>query len=400
MDNLALNKPALQSSAAHWATSTDPAENARGGNNGEISRLAGFNTIKELDPWWQVDLGADYLIRKVVIHNSERNAYHLKHFSLLKSQDGVAWERFYSKRDETVFGKLDDQPWIVEVEGEHLARFVRVRIDGLNLLHFNECEIFGDIPDPELSGRLAAEAAERNARRATLPTGRNGYLTAVGDFNVFVDKDNYDARIVSAIDSGSYEQRERLLTETMVKPGDKVIEIGTAIGTVSMTAAAIVGAENVSTFDANPDIVADARENFQRNGLGGIRSHVGLLKNRRKIGPPGETADFHVSEAFWASRLELTDIHADIVKTVAVPVFCLEDEIAAHGANVLICDIEGGEVDLLTEADLSTIDRIIIETHYWAVGEAPTDALVRKLIIDGFSINLELSSFQILVFRR
>ena len=36
----------------------------------------------------------------------------------------------------------------------------------------------------------------------------------------------------------------------------------------------------------------------------------------------------------------------------------------AHRAKVLICDIEGGEVDLLMQSDLARIKKIIIETHY------------------------------------
>jgi hypothetical protein len=88
------------------------------------------------------------------------------------------------------------------------------------------------------------------------------------------------------------------------------------------------------------------------------------------------------------------------VKTVRVPVFCLEKEILAHEANVLICDIEGGEVDLLMNAGLSGISMIIIETHYWSVGKARTDAMMRKLILDGFSFDLDHSSRHVSVLRR
>jgi hypothetical protein len=78
----------------------------------------------------------------------------------------------------------------------------------------------------------------------------------------------------------------------------------------------------------------------------------------------------------------------------------LEQEIAAHQANVLICDIEGGEVVLLTGADLSGIRMIIMETHRWAVGEALTDAMIRDLILQGFAVDLSASAGEILLFRR
>jgi hypothetical protein len=89
-----------------------------------------------------------------------------------------------------------------------------------------------------------------------------------------------------------------------------------------------------------------------------------------------------------------------IVKTVQIPVFCLEDAIAAHKANVIICDIEGGEVELVRDADLSTIRLILMETHYRAAGEVATDAMISKLIADGFSLHLGYSGDHVIVLRR
>jgi len=67
---------------------------------------------------------------------------------------------------------------------------------------------------------------------------------------------------------------------------------------------------------------------------------------------------------------------------------------------VLVCDIEGGEVELLMGADLSALRLIILETHYWAQGETATDAMVRELILSGFSIHLEASGWNVLALRR
>jgi FkbM family methyltransferase len=106
---------------------------------------------------------------------------------------------------------------------------------------------------------------------------------------------------------------------------DRVIDVGTAIGVVAMTAASIVGAENVLTFDANPNIVSDARDNFRRNGLEGIRSHVGILRNRQAITDPHETVKFYISKEFWSSRLSGSTTDTDIVGSVEVPILCLAD---------------------------------------------------------------------------
>lgn len=111
-------------------------------------------------------------------------------------------------------------------------------------------------------------------------------------------------------------------------------------------------------------ILADARRNFTHNALAGIKAFNAVLMNRTKWGGPDENVDFYVSRDFWASRMAASIDDEDIVEVVQVPTLCLEEAIAAHQANFLICDIEGGEVDLLLDADLSGLDTILIETHY------------------------------------
>jgi FkbM family methyltransferase len=288
---------------------------------------------------------------------------------------------------------------VAEISGDHLARYVRIRLDGVDFLHFSECQVFGEPAGADVRQRLIADAAPEEQERLELPPGRNGKLIELDDFTVFADLDNYAPKIIATLESGWYEERERRLVREIMLPEDRVIEAGTAVGLVAMTAASIVGAANVLTFDANPEIVADARHNFHRNGLGEIKSRLGILKNRQSIQGENETVDFYIAKQFWASRLHASEHDESISKKVQVPVFCLEDEIEAHRANVLICDIEGGEVDLLMQSDLTGIRKIIIETHWW-VGERETDEMMSKLISDGFSIDLGLSAGDVKTLRR
>ena len=399
MRNLALNKPALQSSTSTWSRSRFPEQDARGANNGIISREEGFHTAHERNPWWQVDLQEEFLVKKFSIHNRRHCAERLTYFSILSSLDGIHWSIVFTKRDPLVFGKHDDLPYTVDLPQGRLARFVRLRLNGYACLHFSEFQVFGErlLPDQK---KEAVEVENRAVReQQKIPLGRIGQILDIGGFWVFADTANYGNAILSVLKSGIYESGERKLVQKLLSPQDRVIEAGTAIGVVSMTIASIVGAPNLVTFEANPDIVIDAQENFLRNGFGGIKSHVGILKNRHSF-VKGEEADFHVAKSFWASRLHRVDHRKDIVKTVKVPTFCLEDEITQHSASAFMCDIEGGEVDLLTGAELGGIRTIIIETHSWAAGKEPTDKMVRSLITKGFSINLNFSAQQILVFQR
>ncbi len=228
---------------------------------------------------------------------------------------------------------------------------------------------------------------------------RRGRLVRVGGFSVFVDEDRYVPDIQTALDQGYYEDHERDLIRTFLRPDDKVIEAGCGIGIVAMSAASIVGDHNVTTFDANPEILSDAEENFRRNGFSNITTRAGLLMNRRQYAPYS-FSNFYVDAAFWASRLDASARTPGIVKVVQAPVYCLEDEIAALGANVLLCDIEGGEVELLSDADLSGVRLIIVETHSWIAGEAAIEAVSRKIVRQGFAIDLGESGGHVTVFCR
>ncbi len=147
-------------------------------------------------------------------------------------------------------------------------------------------------------------------------------------------------------------RRERTLVNKLIKTGDRVLEVGTALGAVTMTAARIVGAKHVLSFEANPQIAADARKNFLFNDLDGIPVARGRALQPFTVRQRAGRSRISISRDFWASRLHVGPISQDIIKTVRVPTACLEDQIQNHRASVLICDIEGGEIELLIGADL------------------------------------------------
>src|ERR1700728_3129116 len=68
MKNLALNKPARQSSTSTWSRDRDVSQDARGANNGALNEF-GFHTEQEREPWWQVDFGDAYAITRVALYN-------------------------------------------------------------------------------------------------------------------------------------------------------------------------------------------------------------------------------------------------------------------------------------------------------------------------------------------
>ena len=395
LSNVAINRPVKQSSTSTWSISKNPEIDARVANNGDLISRQYFHTSAEINPWWQVELDGVFVVERVSLYNRLDARDRLKRFTILRSSNEKDWFPIYRKFDSASFDELS-----VDIEEAGLAKFIRVRLDGYNFLHFRECQVFGRRPDEEERRQLQAQDVDMLDERSRVPQGRKGHFASIGAFSIFVDDENYGKNVRNALESGRYESRERELVAKFVRNSDKVIEIGTAVGAVSMTAASIVGPQNVTTFDANPYIIADARANFARNGLDYIISHAAVLACRKNFTDDSSTADFYISKEFWASRLYVGKSASDIVETIKVEIKCLEDEIETHKANVLICDIEGGEVELLSDADLSCIRLIIIETHYWAVGEMPTDKLINKLISQGFYLHIGASGEGVAVLRR
>lgn len=196
----------------------------------------------------------------------------------------------------------------------------------------------------------------------------------------------YSPKIVAALVAGTYESGERHVLPHLLAPGDRVIEVGGAIGCVTMVAAKIVGADNVRSYEANPALVEDAKVNFKTNDLR-IDVRNSVLKNRVCWAGAGTSVAFHVNADYWASSLVAIP---GTIETIAVPTVCFEHEAREFGANALVCDIEGGETELLELADLTGFDKILMEVHYWSGREA-INRMVRKLIFDGFSINFDIS---------
>jgi FkbM family methyltransferase len=409
--NLALGKPATQSSVSQWSSAQTPESDAGVATNGDTASPLFFHTADENEPWWQVDLADEFVIQELRIFNRQgKNADRLQRFTILVSLNGVtdSWLPIYCKNDSEIFGTSDTLPFQIKLATPSLARFVRIRKDDGGFLHFRECEVFGYRPEAE-DLVLLREQMEQTRKHLTgkqaaidseLADGRTGLIMNIDSHTIFIDTEKYSPALVDSLKSGAYEASERHLVGKILRSTDRVLELGTAVGVVTMMAARIVGPRCVMTYDANPAMIADARRNFAANGMGEISAHVGVLRNRGNWLDDETEVDFFVSHDFWASRLHATRHDPDIASVIKVPLVCLESKIAEHQANVLICDIEGAEADLLVGADLQSIRSILMEIHYGVAGRRSIDDMIRFLILQGFSVDLSSSAHSIVLLDR
>lgn len=189
-------------------------------------------------------------------------------------------------------------------------------------------------------------------------------------------------RMADSFRAGTFEQSEVRLVKRLLRPGDRVIEMGTCSGYVALQTARIVGAENIICFEANPSAVQLAKANFALNGMDIQLRNCALM--------PASIADKYGGSVrfFLSSELNNSSIKKKAGESITVPVEILEDAIQQLKANVLVMDVEGAEVDILMNADLSGIEHILMETHYRKMGRKKIDEMVAHLYRVGFTVDL------------
>ena len=123
VENVALHKPATMSS--QYAPGYE-ASNCVDGTNQHLC-----HTTRELNPWWQVDLGSEYSIGYIVVRNREDCCGERERtLTALISSDGRTWQPVHDNA-----GK-DFQVLSIQVNGRK-ARYIRLQLratDYLNLL--------------------------------------------------------------------------------------------------------------------------------------------------------------------------------------------------------------------------------------------------------------------------
>lgn len=145
--NIALGKPASQSSVSQWSREPSAERDAARVVSGRLSGWYNCHTDLEDGPWWQVDLGASQHIREVRIFNRAgppEIMARTSHLALLLSDDERTWHEALVKRDDGLVGGIDEGPLIWVAEGTVSARFVRVQLLGRNYLHLDQVEVYGD----------------------------------------------------------------------------------------------------------------------------------------------------------------------------------------------------------------------------------------------------------------
>lgn len=174
----------------------------------------------------------------------------------------------------------------------------------------------------------------------------------------------------------TYEQNEISLMNTVVQPGDSVLEIGGGIGFTAAYLAKRFGC-SVSTVEPHPDCARMIRKTLNANGVTAniFNSAAGLKRGRVR---------FHVDRDFWASHT-----HNATGNTIEVEQLALDDLIADAMPDVILMDCEGAEIEMLLNCNFSDVRAMVVEFHPKVTGEPAVRSAINRLYTLGYNIRRE-----------
>lgn len=215
----------------------------------------------------------------------------------------------------------------------------------------------------------------------------------INGVKLIIDREVISANILKSIFKKNYELGENNILRKVLQPGDKLLEIGAGMGYNSIAAAQILGDHRVVSYEANPKLIEIIKNNFKVNSVQVELKNVILANDEIS-----NEVKFYLSQNFWESSLLQGELHDFVyVKTTN-----FLKEINEHRPNAILCDIEGGEIDLFNIKFPDFIHKIILDTHpfFSAVGDIRNSNLIYHLLSQGFILNSTINHGYVYYFER
>lgn len=197
--------------------------------------------------------------------------------------------------------------------------------------------------------------------------------------------------IIDELMAGRYELPEIEALTRLLRPGDRVMEVGVGLGVVSGIAAKTMPDARIDCFEANPELMAPIRALHNANGITSITLHNAILVR----GAGGDTREFHLHRSFAEGSLIES---GGTVRTVSVPTESFEDTLAGLKPDVLVIDIEGGEDELLSGADLRGVRALVLELHPNMISRAAEKRIHQACAAAGLFPRVDLNSANVVAF--
>jgi len=217
----------------------------------------------------------------------------------------------------------------------------------------------------------------------------------IGGLRLGVPDAHLNDRVRAKLASGGYEDHEARAALMRLRAGQRVLELGSGIGYIACLCARVAGPENVTTVEANPDLLPVIAGNLSRNGAKDVRVLHGAVGGMEGGDAP---LAFDAARSFWAGHI--ADEASASERVVEVPHLGLRDLMARARPSLVIMDIEGAEAHLFDAPWPAHVRHVMMELH---PGRYP-DTVIRRIVdcmsSSGLTYDPGPSRGRILCFRR
>lgn len=192
--------------------------------------------------------------------------------------------------------------------------------------------------------------------------------------------------------SGEFEAKEARWGVKAVHPHDRILELGSGISVITALLASVEDT-HVFAFEANPYLINLANQVLQTNNCSNVTLKQGLLTAADEL-----PRTFFVRDDFWMSSL--IEEQGPVKETISVPASNIDYFIESNGINLLVMDIEGGELEILTKADLPGVSRVFLELHDHLYGLDGVRQIMESMASKGFAYDPRGSSGPCVLFSK
>lgn len=192
--------------------------------------------------------------------------------------------------------------------------------------------------------------------------------------------------VVATIRNGGYEAHEATELDTLIGPGEIVLEIGAGCGFMSACCAKNPHTSSIWCVEANPDLISVIQLTHRINNV------TATIYNEILAGSDGEI-DFFVHRDFWGSGT-----HSFLGKPIKVATRSFQKRLDEIRPTMLIVDIEGGEEALFEGVDLAGVRKIMLELHQPTIGGHGVKRVFDLLSAQGFHYDVPHSTHSVVTF--
>ncbi len=201
------------------------ASDAAGACDGVKNGSYGFHTGHDAHPWWQVDLGEVYFVKRVVVYNRLDYAPGLHNADALQiftSLDGAAWTLRHDNQGRHFGGITGAPPLEAVFEGEGVStRFLRLAVpsDAPVFFHLDEVEAYAaGHPETNIALGKSADQCSLSIWSTSKIRQRSEYPIAA-----YIERGRQEAarlRTLGVEVAAALDELERLAARMAALPGD------------------------------------------------------------------------------------------------------------------------------------------------------------------------------------